>query len=380
MELAAEDALRLNVLLANELHAVRIDESSMVVAALSEQGEAQVRLNPTGRHDKYLRKVRELISSQVLGSPGGYPVYLRRWTRMGQARDDSLEALLKLGEPEAVVAAVHAPGLTDELARRAWWALPEADNARRMLERSCVVQGAMGPVLAEFLLDYLPFETEHKDMIDSVRLMLQPGLIDEAAKAKLWSMGRRKNSYYVGFLAAIPDELPEPVPAHPDWYGLRGRLEPLIASGNEVARQLARTLAEPGQAFLKTVHAVLSKPNNQDVVVMLLDAVHAYFEPARPRVEPLPEDMTAGLALAAELCEGDGRDERAPLGLAETLQAIPEFREGLKAMLVLGCTSNRSVTPVFARTDAIGSLMRRKLEPVTTPLFAELNRLRGAPE
>ena len=43
---------------------------------------------------------------------------------MGQARDDSLAQLLLLGEPEAVVAAVHAPGLTDELAARAWWAMP----------------------------------------------------------------------------------------------------------------------------------------------------------------------------------------------------------------------------------------------------------------
>ena len=104
MELSAEDALRLNVLLANPLEAVRIDESSMTVYALSEQGEASVSLNPRGRDDQYLKKVRELLSSQVLGSPGGYPVFLRRWTRMGQARDHSLEQLLLLGEPEAVVA------------------------------------------------------------------------------------------------------------------------------------------------------------------------------------------------------------------------------------------------------------------------------------
>ena len=116
MELSSEDSLRLNVLLANPLQAVRIDESSMTVHALSDQGEASVKLNPRGRDDQYLKKVRELLSSQVLGSPGGYPVFLRRWTRMGQARDNSLEQLLLLGEPEAVVAAVSAQGLTDELA------------------------------------------------------------------------------------------------------------------------------------------------------------------------------------------------------------------------------------------------------------------------
>ena len=157
MELTAEDALRLNVMLANALQAVRIDESSMTVHALSDQGEASVKLNSVGRDDQYLKAVRELLSSQVLGSPGGYPVFLRRWTRMGQARDDSLDQLLLIGEPEAIVAVVHATGLTDEIARKAWWAMPVADNARRMLEHECVLTGTMGAVLAEYLVDYLPF-------------------------------------------------------------------------------------------------------------------------------------------------------------------------------------------------------------------------------
>jgi len=46
MELTPEDALRINVLLAGSLKAVRIDESSMTLYALSDKGEARVRLNP----------------------------------------------------------------------------------------------------------------------------------------------------------------------------------------------------------------------------------------------------------------------------------------------------------------------------------------------
>ena len=92
MELSSEDSLRLNVLLANRPLAIRIDESSMTVFALSEQGEASVKLNPRGRDDQYLKKVRELLSSQILGSPGGYPIFLRRWTRMGQARRQAISA------------------------------------------------------------------------------------------------------------------------------------------------------------------------------------------------------------------------------------------------------------------------------------------------
>ena len=63
-------------------------------------------------------------------------MYLQRWTRMGQMRDESLEQLLLLGEPEAVVAVVCAPGLTDELARRAWWAMGNAlaNRVERLLQ------------------------------------------------------------------------------------------------------------------------------------------------------------------------------------------------------------------------------------------------------
>ena len=48
MELSAEDNLRLIVLLAQDLHAVRIDESKMIVYALTGKGEATVPLNAIG--------------------------------------------------------------------------------------------------------------------------------------------------------------------------------------------------------------------------------------------------------------------------------------------------------------------------------------------
>ena len=108
MDLSAEDNLRLNVLLAQNLQAVRIDESKMTVFALTAKGEARVPLNPTGKDEAYIKEVKALFSTHVMGSPGGYPVFLKRWTRMGQARDESLAQLLLLGEPEAVVAAVLA--------------------------------------------------------------------------------------------------------------------------------------------------------------------------------------------------------------------------------------------------------------------------------
>lgn len=97
-------------------------------------------------------------------------------------RDESLAQLLLLGEPEAVVAAVGSPGLTDELARRAWWAMEDAGNARRMLANARVRDGRMGPILAEYLLQYLPFETDPEAMMESVRLILQPGYLKTVAR------------------------------------------------------------------------------------------------------------------------------------------------------------------------------------------------------
>jgi hypothetical protein len=378
MELSTEDALRLNVLLANPLQAVRIDESQMAVAALSERGEAMIRLNPIGRHDQYIRKVKELISSQVLGSPGGYPVYLKRWTRMGQARDDSLEQLLMLGEPEAVVAAVHAPGLTHELARRAWWALPDADNARRMLERDCVVAGEMGRVLAGFLLEYLPFETEAQAMMESVRLILRPGLISDEAREKLWGKARHKNTYYVGFLLATPDDLPEDSTPHPEFSRWDAPLSELARQGNRAAAQLHRTLQGKGQGFLRTTEGVLRKPSNQDVVLGLLQAVQQYFAPVHPGL-PNQDEMPLIVAQVELLCAGGTSNA---CGCREDVRAVlaahPELAPQVQAMQVLACLSDRVVTPVFAHTDAIGTVMRRKLEPVTVPILEQFARLRGS--
>jgi hypothetical protein len=377
VDLSPEDTLRLNVLLASRPQAVRIDESRMTVHALSPEGEARVALNANCRDDLYLRRVRELISGRVLGSPGGYPVFLRRWTRMGQARSDSLEQLLLLAEPEAVVAVVHAGGLTDELARRAWWAMPTAENARRMLEREVVARGRMGPVLAEFLVEHLPFEEEARDQVDSVRLVLQPGLIGESTRLALWAKGRQKNAYHVGFLLATPDGLPEREPGRPDLATWAPGLEPLAARGNPWAAQLLRVLDGPGQSFLGAVAAVLRRPGNQDVVNALLDAVARYFAPVCPDGDP-EADLEHIVGEVAALLDGRDGSAGSAEGLRAVLAAVPALRSELRAILVLSRVGYPVVRPVFSRTTAGGSLMRQRLEPVTRPLLREIASLRSA--
>jgi len=66
--LSPEDSFRLQVLLAQELKAVRLDESEAgpVLHALTDRGEAHIPLNPNCRLDKYLRLIRELLSGHAL--------------------------------------------------------------------------------------------------------------------------------------------------------------------------------------------------------------------------------------------------------------------------------------------------------------------------
>ncbi len=373
MQLSPEDNLRLNVLLAQELHAVRIDESKMIVYALTAKGEAKVPLNAIGKDEKYIKEVKALFSTHVMGSPGGYPVYLKRWTRMGQARDESLAQLLLLGEPEAVVAAVHATGLTDELAARAWWAMPTAENARRMLEKQAVVEGETGKILAEFLIEFLPFEEEQSDMIDSVRLVLQPGLISQEEKEKLWAKTKTKRSFYVGFLHASPDDLPIEIDAHPLHEKIIRQLTPLLEINNSHALMLEKVLSAKGQAFIKTIEDALKKPGNQDVVVSLMSAISNYFSSIVPD-EFSEEDIVAICAESESLCGSDSPEMNKIISaIGDDESSVQKY---LSAMTVLSCLSVKLVNPIFSRTDAIGTVMRKKIKPVTDPIIEQLAILR----
>lgn len=374
IELASEDALRLHVLLAGEIEAIRIDESRMMVLGLTQEGEAAVQLHPTCRNQQYLSKVREILAGHSLGSPGGYPVHLKRWTRMGQARDKGLDRLLLLGEPEAVVSVAYSNGLTDELARRAWWAMPAADNARRMLERECVVQGKMGKILAEYLIEHLPFETEPHTIMDTVRIVLQPGLTDEAARLRLWNRGRHDNAHYVGFLERMPDALPIEQPARDDSLALQTKLAPLLNENNPYAQQLLRTLSGPGQTFLHISKKVLRSAADRDVVLALLNAIAAYFRHGLDNdfAHQAGKEIDSILA-KVEVCCTDNSNP----ALQKLLTHAPDYGTEMRAILALSCMNAEVALPILALTTASGTVMHKKLQPVIVPvtqLFAVLTK------
>lgn len=351
--LAPEDQLRLQVLLAQDVKAIRLDEAKLLVVALTAEGEASIPLHPTVRPEKYLRLVRELLSGHALGSPGGYPVYLSRWTRHGQMEGANLGKLLLIGEPEAVVAVVHSPALTDELAAYAWWAMPTIENARLMLRREAVARGRMGKVLADFLVEHLPFlQDDHLAILDTVAVLLTSGVLDAEQRAAIWRRGRRTNTYYVPFLELAPTDLPDQ-DARPRTHPLAGELAVLASEGNAAAKILLWSFSAQGQAFLAATQEVLARPETQEVVNHLFNALGAAFRPA-------------------------GADPGAPLAGLDTARArYPALAAEWQALAALAQVSEAQLTPIFARSSAIGSLMRRKITPLVEPILAHIRTLRG---
>jgi hypothetical protein len=57
------------------------------------------------------------------------------------------------------------------------------------------------------------------------------------------------------------------------------------------------------------------------------------------------------------------------------LQQSPQLEPIVRAILMLSCLNVKLLNPIFARTDAIGSMMRKKIQPVTDPIFEQLTVL-----
>lgn len=369
MALSQEDSFRLQVLLSQDLQAVKINESNMVLYALTGKGEAKVELHPNCRDELYLRQIREHLSTHVLGSPGGYPVFLKRWTRMGQTRSESLESLLLLGEPEAVVAVAHANEITEEIARRTWWAMPHADVARRMLENRAVAESELGKELAAFLLEFLPFEEDANAVINSVRLVLQPGLIAEQDRLGLWRKAGRKTAMYVGFLFGDAENLPAG-----DYTNTACEqvLESISAQAacrdyNDIVAKLSEN---SGQTFLATVDTVMKKMSNQDVALQLFNAIQHYFNPEQRLAQVLPRDINEIPALSGQHLQA----------LKSQASISAQAENYLQAALQLAHVSEQMLNPVFAQTDAIGSVMRKRLQPMTDFIARNIAVLQGKQE
>lgn len=244
------------------------------------------------------------------------------------------------------------------------------------MEKPEVAAGPLGKELANYLLEFLPFEEIPLDVVDTVRLCLQDDLISAKEREKLWSRAKRKNPFYVGFLFADAKNIPLDLKPHPQFTAVREQISPALARNNPFANALHLTLDQQGQHWLKTLLLALEKPVDQDVVIALFTAIQKRFN------LPFPEQRgVADISIAQQRSEQFLQEARCPGCPDDISQLLPlldaEYLPLLKSVLVLGQTGEDTLNVVFGGNDSVGSVMRRRLEPLFRPLVTEVEVLLG---
>lgn len=349
-ELASEDLLRLNVLVANA-RAIRFDDHKLVVYGRGDD-DYEVRLNPRGNTEAYVKKVREFLSTASFGAPRRYPKYIHRWASMGQINNVPVDKLLMLGEPDAVMAIAHARELTDQQAALAWWAWPSADLARALLTNPRLRDANLTAELVSWLLEFLPFETESSAILGSTRLLLQSGVLSDAQRLGLWNKGQRRKAFRIAFLQACPLVLPVAAPPHPARQAGAG------VERDPAAALVDTVLSPEGQAFAQAAAECLGRCTDQDEVNALLGAIGEFFSIGAE---------TGGEALEPEQIKDRVRDDLAqgggpvPVSLISERGLSPAFHE---ALLCLGLTGEGMTTRLFSSSDATGTVLRKQMADI----------------
>ena len=111
-----------------------------------------------------------------------------------------------------------------------------------------------------------------------------------------------------------------------------------LAETNPAAQVLVRAYSAEGQAFLAAVAEILERPETQEVVSRTLNAIGRYF--------------------SAQAMSGS---------TGKTTQMDESTWKKLQAASRLAAWSEQPVKTIFARSTAIGSLMRLKIDPFTAP-------------
>ena len=332
-----EDTLKLNVLIATSI-AIRIDTYKLVVVGLNAQFKEQtIELKPSGDSAAYIKEVKKLLVTQVLGAMGGYPSYLKRWSRMGQVESSNLASLLKLGEVEAVVAVANSTNLDDQLLKLTWWCATNTDNqaeiGRFLLTKTFVTHTETGREIAEYLLEFLPFVNETEQLIDTTSLVLQDGLIDQKSQTRLWQQGQRKTAFLVGFVERMQGKLPNELNTqalnyqHPDLQIIN---------------------SEQSQIFLTTLAHILKKINQEYVLYRALEALGKYLSHEKIIMQDAIDKINVQIK-NLDLTSNTEQDQ-------------------LNARLLLAGVNERLVVSTISAHNLTGSAIRKKLAPVLEPI------------
>lgn len=303
--LCAEDNFKLNVLVSNSI-AIRIDTYKMCVYGLTkDKKEQSLQLATQNNHDKYIAAVQGFLVNKVLGIMGGYPSYLKRWSRMGEVESKNLKELLMLGNVDAVIAVVNIKELPLEIAEMAWWCATntdyQAEIGRYLLTKEVVVNNDVGREIAQYLFEFIPFIENQTELMDSIFLVLNQNLLSEEQKQKLLKQGERKTVFLIGFLE--------------------------------------RNLID---SFPETALKILKKITHEAVLYRVLDEIGKYYQ--HPMIKPLSNIN----ALKEQ---------------AESLNTTDS-----KQRLFLAGVSEKLVINEIAAQNLAGSNIRKQLAPILTPI------------
>ncbi len=335
--LTPEDTLRLNVLISTCV-AIRVDVYKLVVVGLtSNKKEQTITLNPAIDGGKYIQAVQKLLVSHVLGSMGGYPSYLKRWSRMGQVSSNNLESLLKIGNVEAVVAVANSQNLDEKVLDLVWWCATNTDQqaeiGRFLLTRDFVVVHPVGKEIAGYLLEFLPFTDDTSQLIDTTNLLLQNDLISQEAKDRLWKQGQRKTAFLVGFIERMKGNLPN---------------NDGTVALNLNSKELDCVSSEQGQIMLKTIAHILKKINQEHVLYRTLEVLGRYL--SHPMIQPMSQ-IDALQTQAQTVLENLGLDD-----------------EKIRARFLLAGVSEQLAVSTISAHSLAGSAIRKKLGNVLMPI------------
>lgn len=335
--LEPEDTLKLNVLIATSI-AIRIDTYKLVVVGLNAQFKEQtIELRPSGDSEAYIKEVKKLLVTQVLGAMGGYPSYLKRWSRMGQVASSNLTSLLKLGEVEAVVAVANSTNLDDQLLKVTWWCATNTDNqaeiGRFLLTKEFVTFTETGQEIAQYLLEFLPFVNDTEQLIDTTSLVLQNELINQKDKERLWKQGQRRTAFLVGFVERMQGNLPNEL-----------NIQPLECQHPDL--QIIND--QQSQIFLATLAHILKKINQEYVLYRALEVLGQYLAHKQITLQDSIDKINAQIE-------------------SLNITSVKE-QDKLNARLLLAGVNERLVVSIISAHNLTGSAIRKKLAHVLEPI------------
>ena len=105
-------------------------------------------------------------------------------------------------------------------------------------------------------------------------------------------------------------------------------------------------------------------------MVALLSSFDKYFVSFHPDFELKSSTFSEIIERVNKLLESESDDF-----LRDLLSKVPQLEPQIRAMLALACVGEKLVDPIFAQTDALGSVMRKRLLPLTEPLLECLHTL-----